>query len=83
MKIIEAIDSFINYCIFEKGLSDKTKESYKNDLLIYQKYLKRKHIEDIEDIKKEDIEAFLKIRSKEETTTIAHNLTVIKNFHSY
>ena len=65
MKIIEAIDSFINYCIFEKGLSDKTKESYKNDLLIYQKYLKRKHIEeasaqlidvsDYDDTKKDDL----------------------------
>ena len=83
MKIIEAIDSFINYCIFEKGLSDKTKESYKNDLLIYQKYLKKNHIENVEEIKKDHIEAFLKARSSEETTTIAHNLTVIKNFHSY
>ena len=32
MKIEFAIEDFLNYCIFEKGLSDKTKESYKNDL---------------------------------------------------
>ena len=28
MSIEIAIDDFINYCVFEKGLSDKTKESY-------------------------------------------------------
>ena len=32
MSIEDAIKDFINYCIFEKGLSDKTKESYLNDL---------------------------------------------------
>ena len=39
MKIDNAIEDFLNYCIFEKGLSDKTKESYKNDLDEYKKYL--------------------------------------------
>ena len=28
MNINDAIEDFLNYCIFEKGLSDKTKESY-------------------------------------------------------
>ena len=32
MKMEDALDDFLNYCIFEKGLSDKTKLSYKNDL---------------------------------------------------
>ena len=31
MKIEDAINDFISYCIFEKGLSDKTKESYKKE----------------------------------------------------
>ena len=34
MKIEYAIEDFINYCLFEKGLSDKTRESYTNDLLV-------------------------------------------------
>ena len=37
--IEQTINDFINYCIFEKGLSDKTKESYYNDLNIYKEYL--------------------------------------------
>ena len=83
MNIKEAIEDFINYCIFEKGLSDKTKESYENDLKVYNEYLNSKHITNVENIKSEHIKDFLKERSTEETTTIAHNLTVIKNFHVY
>ena len=84
MKIVYAIEDFINYCLFEKGLSEKTRESYTNDLLVYTSYLKDKGIIDVEDIKSENIKEFLKERYEtEKTTTIAHNLTVIKNFHSY
>ena len=83
MSIENAIKDFINYCIFEKGLSDKTKESYENDLKIYNEFLNKKHITEVEYIKSDHIKDFLKERSNEETTTIAHNLTVIKNFHTY
>ena len=83
MKISNAIDDFLNYCIFEKGLSDRTKESYQNDLLVYSDFLKGKGIDDVCLIKSSNIKEFLKARSSEETSTIAHNLTVIKNFHSY
>ena len=83
MNIQDAINDFLNYCIFEKGLSDKTKESYENDLNVYKDFLNSKHITTVENIKSDHIKDFLKERNTEETTTIAHNLTVIKNFHSY
>lgn len=86
MKIEDAIDDFINYCFFEKGLSDRTKESYINDLKVYSKYLKNNDIFDVSSIQATDIENFLKFRNEKEhekISTIAHNLTVIKNFHSY
>lgn len=85
MNIDIAIDDFINYCVFEKGLSDKTKESYNIDLKIYKEYLSQNKIEKVENIKVENIEAFLKKRliGNEKNSTIAHNLTVIKNFHQY
>lgn len=85
MDIDIAIEDFINYCVFEKGLSDKTKESYQYDLKIYRKFLFIKKINNVHQISTSDIEEFLKQRSIEEekTSTIAHNLTVIKNFHSY
>lgn len=83
MNIEDAILDFINYCIFEKGLSDKTKDSYKNDLNIYENFLKEKHKNKVDQISSDDIKEFLKERNDEETSTIAHNLTVIKNFHMY
>lgn len=83
MTLEDAIADFINYCIFEKGLSDKTKLSYLNDLEVYKKFLNKRKIENVNQITSDDIKDFLKMRSEEETTTIAHNLTVIKNFHAY
>lgn len=84
MNIDYAIKDFINYCTFEKGLSDRTKESYTNDLNIYKSFLEENFITDVKDITSDDIKEFLKIRNgKEEMSTIAHNLTVIKNFHAY
>ena len=83
MNITDAIEDFISYCIFEKGLSDKTINSYRNDLNIYKEYLNDKGINSVNSIKSNHIKDFLKIRSNEKTTTLAHNLTVIKNFHLY
>lgn len=82
-----ATKDFINYCIFEKGLSKNTKKSYENDLKVYYNYLKKKYGEkfNVKSITQEDIEFFLKEHTIEndKTTTIAHKLTVIKNFHAY
>ena len=83
MKIEDAIEDFLNYCIFEKGLSDKTKLSYKNDLEVYREFLNKRHINNVNNISSNDIKSFLKARSIESPNTIAHNLTVIKNFHNY
>ncbi len=84
MKIDNAICDFINYCTFEKGLTSRTTESYTNDLNIYKNYLEKQNVYLISDISSDHIKGFLKSRTQEEeTTTIAHNLTVIKNFHSY
>lgn len=84
MKIVDAIEDFINYCVFEKGLSDKTKSSYLNDLEVYSEFLKDNGIIIVNDIDGDIIKKFLKVRNNSlKTTTIAHNLTVIKNFHSY
>ena len=83
MNLEDAKKDFINYCVFEKGLSDKTKESYENDLKVYISFLKDKGINSVNKISSDDIKDFLKERNEDATTTIAHNLTVIKNFHSY
>ena len=83
MKINDAIDDFLNYCVFEKGLSDRTKESYKNDLDIYLEFMNNLNIHNVDDVKSSDIKEFIKERNIESSSTVAHNLTVIKNFHKY
>ena len=41
------VDQYINYLVFEKGLSEKTIESYSSDLSKYLKFLKQKGVNDI------------------------------------
>ena len=41
------VDQYINYLVFEKGLSEKTIESYTSDLSKYLAFLKQKRIKDI------------------------------------
>ena len=84
MKIEDAITDFIHYCLFEKGLTDQTIKSYQNDLDIYQGFLQENGVEQVCDITSQNIKDFLKFRvSCESSSTVAHNLTVIKNFHKY
>ena len=84
MKIEDAIVDFIQYCLFEKGLTDQTVKSYQNDLNVYFEFLSNHGIYNVRDITSDDIKKFLKERGDtESTSTLAHNLTVIKNFHKY
>ncbi|MCI8568513.1 MAG: tyrosine recombinase [Bacilli bacterium] len=83
MILEDAIEDFLSYCTFEKGLTDKTRISYQYDLKTYCQFLINKGIKDVQMIKDTDIKEFLKARNIGESTTIAHNLTVIKNFHIY
>lgn len=84
MKIEDAIVDFIQYCLFEKGLTDQTVSSYQNDLDVYLSFLQDKNVFLVKDITSDHIKEFLKIRGdSESTSTVAHNLTVIKNFHKY
>ena len=79
MKIEDAIVDFIQYCLFEKGLTDQSVSSYQNDLDVYLSFLQDKNVFLVKDIASDHIKEFLKIRGdNESTSTVAHNLTVIK-----
>ena len=83
MGIQDAIDDFLNYCTFEKGLSNATIDAYRNDLKMLCLYLD-KNIS-IQNITTKDLESHLKkeIENGKADTTIAHKLTTIQNFFSY
>ncbi len=81
----DEIEDYINYVIFEKGLTDNTSLAYRRDLNKYAKFLEEKGINRAKDISKEDILDYLKKLHDEKasTTTLARKLTTIKSFHDY
>lgn len=85
MDIIETKEEYLNSLITEAHLSKNTKDTYSYGLNKYVEYLNNKKIYDIENITKKDILSFIEILRKEEvtTSTIAHYLTIIKNYHKF
>lgn len=83
MRVQEAIEDFLNYCVFEKGLTETSVLAYRNDLKMFFK-----NIPDncqVHNIRTRDIEEYLKkeVQSGKSDTTIAHRLTTIKSFFAY
>ena len=75
------IKEYLQYLLFEKGLSNKTIESYSLQLNKYNTYLCNKKIK-IEEASYEDILSFL-TSYKMSSTTYNHYITVFKNFYKY
>lgn len=86
MDLEESITDFLNYCLIDKGLSDNTYLSYKNDLNMYKVFLHQKNISNPEKISSADVIEFIEYLQKkdhDEITTVARKLTTIKNYHAY
>ena len=85
MNIIDTKDEYLNSLITEAHLSKNTKDTYSYCLNKYVEYLNSKKIFEISDIAKKDILSFLeKLKNDKVTTsTLAHHLTVIKNYHKF
>ena len=85
MRIDETISEYVNSLISELHLSKNTKDTYSNTLEKYLEYLSKKHITNINDITRKNITDFLEDLRKKDLTpqTIAHHLTVIKNYHKF
>lgn len=97
MNVKDAIDDFLNYCTFEKGLTQNSVCAYRNDLKMFFYYMisqqKRNKLPNdslfqnilIKEVRTEDIANYLKyeIEQGRADTTIAHQLTTLKNFFAY
>lgn len=85
MKLVTAKDNFLNHCEFEKGLSNNSIKSYGYEMKDYISFLEENKINDTKNITKEVITDFLKhcYDRNEDSKTVAHKLTTIKNFHNY
>ena len=83
--INEKVDEYINSLVPELHLSGNTKDTYKNVLDKYSIYLNENKINNICNIKRDNITNFLEKLKKDniKPQTIALYLTVIKNFHKF
>jgi len=81
----ELTDLYYDYLIFDKGLNEKTIESYSNDLNRYTEYLEGQGIKNITEVTRKNIENFLieLINIGLNTTSVIRNLSSIKNFHKF
>ena len=57
--MLEEIEDFIAALALERGMSEKTCIGYGSDLRFFAAYLKQRKIENVADVKREDIVAFL------------------------
>ncbi len=85
MKLVTANENFLNYCEFEKGLSNNSIKSYGYEMKDYIAFLEKEKIDNTKSITKDTITKYLKYcyNRNEDSKTVAHKLTTIKNFHNY
>lgn len=79
------VDQYINYLVFEKGLSEKTIESYSSDLSKYLEFLKQTGVNDITQV---DTPLILKhlIALRESglgSKSCARHLITLRGFHKF
>lgn len=81
----ELIREFMDFISVERGLSKNTLESYGRDLAKYTAYLGKEGINDLNKVKRPQIQDFLMSLkdNKLNSSSIARNLVAIKVFHRY
>lgn len=84
MLINDAFDLYISDITLNKGMSERSIDSYSYDLKRYFSYLQKEGIEKVEDITKEHIYAYIAIELDEKKkSSVARSMTSIRNFHYY
>lgn len=79
------LEDYCNYLILERNLSINTENSYYNDIKMYLLYLLDLNIFNINKVTIKNITSYMEYLKEtgEKTSSIAHKLTSIKNFHKY
>lgn len=81
----DLVSAFLNYISVERGLSNNTIISYKEDLGIFIEFLKSKGIENILKIKRDDVSAFLLSQRDKgiSASSVSRRLAAIKSFYRF
>ncbi len=81
----ELIDTFLSYLSVERGLSNNTISSYRDDLNFYIDFLSAQHVDVLSKITKNDITNFM-LNQKDKgisANSIARRLAAIRMFHRF
>lgn len=83
MTLIDAFENFLQYCRFEKTLTNQTIQDYKEDFLQFQRYYPHKN--ELTDLNKNDLNDFSYDQALNglSPATIARRIATIKNFYMF
>jgi integrase/recombinase XerD len=81
----QLLDQYLHYLIIEKGLSKNTIEAYRHGLSRFFGHLRKKGIQEIRNVGKFDIRAFLLFLKRKglSTKTLARDLVAIRTFFQF
>ena len=79
------VEQFLDYISLERGLSENTRQAYRNDLVLFVRFLTKAHITEVSVVKRKDVLEFLMAAKTEglATSTISRRLVAIKVFFRY
>lgn len=79
------IEQFLNFLSVERGLSQNTIYSYRVDLIKFISFLKRRHINSMDIVKKDDLTGYLLYLKDRglSANSISRNLASIKTFYKF
>ncbi|MFA5438186.1 MAG: site-specific integrase, partial [Candidatus Omnitrophota bacterium] len=81
----ELIDTFLNYLSIERGLSNNTIISYREDLNNYLTFIENKNIDSLSKISKDNITGFMLAQRDKgiAPNSVARRLAAIRMFHRF
>lgn len=82
----QIIAKYKAYLLYDKQLADNSVKSYVFDIKRYLSYIQNQNINKIDNIKKDDINSYLKYLDEKEmlsTYSLARKIVAIKSFHNY
>ncbi len=81
IKSMEAIDAFCDACWLEDGLSKNSLSAYRQDLLLFSRWLDLERTKFIYEADASDVMSYMAHRRADKATTANRRLTVLKRFY--
>jgi integrase/recombinase XerD len=84
MELIQSIQDYLNYCVYEKQLSSKTVDAYKNDLSQLINYATGNNLNTLEQMDKSELRAYIRVViDKYKPKTSRRKLASLKAFFNW